>query len=82
MLNEFRIHSPHSQVPLNKQREAFNLPPAGKRKVILATNIAETSITVPDVEFVIDCGRAKPTHAAHAISTLLKAGGRVSKSVV
>jgi ATP-dependent helicase HrpB len=38
------------------QRAAFVPAPAGKRKVILSTNIAETSITIPGVRVVIDSG--------------------------
>src|SRR5436190_15618062 len=39
--------------------QVFRPAPRNTRKIILATNIAETSITVPGVRFVIDCGKAK-----------------------
>lgn len=49
----------HSQVPRDEQRKAFATTPNGITKIIMATNIAETSITINDVVFVIDSARAK-----------------------
>ncbi|KAK4459617.1 P-loop containing nucleoside triphosphate hydrolase protein [Cladorrhinum samala] len=50
----------YGQLSMEAQHEAFQ-PIKGNfaRKIVLATNIAETSVTVPGVRFVIDCGKAK-----------------------
>ena len=37
------------------------MPKDGRRKVVVGTNIAETSITIPDCVYVIDTGRLKET---------------------
>ena len=46
---------------LGIQRLIFEKPEDGVRKIVLATNMAETSITINDVVFVVDCGKAKET---------------------
>lgn len=51
----------HASLLPAEQRRVFLSPPKGKRKVIAATNVAETSITIEDVVAVIDTGRVKET---------------------
>ena len=49
----------HGELDLGAQRAAIDPAPAGKRKVVLATNIAETSLTIDGVRVVIDAGLAR-----------------------
>jgi ATP-dependent RNA helicase DHR2 len=46
-------------LPQHAQQRIFQSAPPNTRKVILSTNIAETSVTVPGVRFVVDTGKAK-----------------------
>lgn len=46
----------HGELDLAAQRAAIEPAPAGRRKVVLATNIAETSLTIDGVRVVIDAG--------------------------
>ncbi|XP_077537769.1 ATP-dependent RNA helicase TDRD9-like [Haemaphysalis longicornis] len=48
------LHPLHSTVTQQEQQMVFQAPPKGHRKIILSTNIAESSITVPDIKYVID----------------------------
>jgi ATP-dependent RNA helicase DHX57 len=57
-LHALPLHA--SLLPI-EQKRVFPLPPPGKRKVIAATNVAETSITIEDIVAVIDTGRVKET---------------------
>ncbi|KAL0581610.1 hypothetical protein V5O48_000426 [Marasmius crinis-equi] len=56
---KFSIHLLHSSIPLAEQQVIFEPPPEGVRRIILSTNIAETSVTIPDVVYVVDTGRLK-----------------------
>ncbi|ERN01629.1 pre-mRNA-splicing factor ATP-dependent RNA helicase DEAH10 [Amborella trichopoda] len=49
----------YSALPSEQQMQVFRPAPDGFRKVILATNIAETSVTIPGIRFVIDTGLVK-----------------------
>lgn len=57
--SKFSLHVLHSTIPLAEQQIIFDPPPAGIRRIILSTNIAETSVTIPDVVYVVDTARIK-----------------------
>ena len=49
----------YSLLPSSEQQRVFEDPPENTRLVVVATNVAETSITIPNIKYVVDCGRAK-----------------------
>ena len=53
------LHLLHGELPLEAQDAALRPAPAGRRRVILATSIAETSLTIEGVRVVIDGGFAR-----------------------
>jgi len=57
----FIVYTIHSQINTTDQKKMFERPPKNVRKIILSTNISETSITIDDVGFVIDSGKVKET---------------------
>ncbi|KAK2888162.1 ATP-dependent RNA helicase DHX29 [Channa argus] len=64
----------HSTLSSKDQASAFTVPPAGVRKIVLSTNIAETGVTIPDVVFVIDTGKTKENkyHESSQMSSLVE----------
>ncbi|XP_071450252.1 3'-5' RNA helicase YTHDC2-like [Hetaerina americana] len=56
---KFNLFILHSNMQTIDQRRVFHPSPASIRKIILSTNIAETSITIDDVMYVIDSGKVK-----------------------
>ena len=49
----------YSLLPSHKQARVFESPPEGTRLCVIATNVAETSLTIPGIKYVIDSGRQK-----------------------
>ncbi|KAM3938487.1 putative ATP-dependent RNA helicase DHX37 isoform 2-T2 [Leptodactylus fuscus] len=49
----------YSLLAPEKQAKVFRPPPSGTRVCVVATNVAETSLTIPGIKYVVDCGKVK-----------------------
>nr|WP_221281990.1 ATP-dependent helicase HrpB [Chiayiivirga flava] len=54
-----RVLPLHGELPVEAQSAALQPDPDGRRRVVLATNVAESSVTLPGVRVVIDAGLAR-----------------------
>ncbi|ETN40058.1 uncharacterized protein HMPREF1541_04333 [Cyphellophora europaea CBS 101466] len=57
--HNWEVHTLHSSFSTSDLERAFAAPPPGHRKIVLATNIAETGLTIPDITAVIDTCKEK-----------------------
>jgi len=60
----------HGELEPSEQQRCFAPPPAGKVKVIVSTNVAQTSVTIPDIDAVIDSGIERRVELADGIEGL------------
>ncbi|KAF9438878.1 putative ATP-dependent RNA helicase DHR1 [Entomortierella beljakovae] len=52
----------YSLLKSEEQMKVFQPPPPGSRLCVIATNVAETSITIPNIKYVVDSGKSKERH--------------------
>lgn len=63
-LDSLHILPLYALLNTDEQQRVFQPPPPGKRLCIVATNVAETSITIPGIKYVVDTGRVKAKRLA------------------
>jgi ATP-dependent RNA helicase DHX37/DHR1 len=54
----------YSMLPQAQQMLVFEPPPPGHRLCVVATNVAETSLTIPNIRYVVDTGKVR-RHLGH-----------------
>jgi HrpA-like RNA helicase len=70
----------YGRLSKEEQERVFDPPPAGKQKIVISTNIAETSVTIADVTAVIDSGLAKLNYYSNRTYTSSLIESPVSKA--
>jgi ATP-dependent RNA helicase DDX35 len=55
----------YATLPPEEQMVIFDPPPRDTRKVIFSTNIAEASVTIDGIKYVVDCGFVKVSQIAY-----------------
>lgn len=75
-LRNFEINILHGSIKLEEQRRILN--PGPRRRIILSTNVAESSITIPSVDCVVDSGLEKNSVAENKIGFKRLEVGRIS----
>lgn len=60
----------HGQLDRIEQAQCFKPPPAGKVKVVVSTNVAQTSVTIADIDAVVDSGVERRTELVDGIEGL------------
>ncbi|KAG1669651.1 3'-5' RNA helicase YTHDC2 [Nymphon striatum] len=78
--SKFVLYTLHSSMQTSDQKKVFKRPPKGVRKIILSTNIAETSVTIDDIVYVVDCGKVKQKSYNSSTKVTLLAPVWISKS--
>ncbi|KAG0142686.1 hypothetical protein CROQUDRAFT_673415 [Cronartium quercuum f. sp. fusiforme G11] len=71
-MTQMKICPLYAKLPPAQQQHVFAKAPPHTRKFVLATNVAETSITIPGVAYVIDCGivKVKRFHSMSGVEEL------------
>ncbi|WP_127959058.1 ATP-dependent helicase HrpB [Serratia microhaemolytica] len=72
----------YGALPLSQQQQAIQPALAGRRKVVLATNIAETSLTIEGITLVIDCGFEHVAHYDERSGLTRLSSQRISQSAM
>lgn len=82
LYNDLMILPIYGALPMEDQQRIYDETPKFYRKVILATNVAETSLTIGGIVHVIDCGFYKETeyNARSGVTSLIRK--RITKVLV
>jgi ATP-dependent helicase HrpB len=79
---DVELHRLHGTLEPTAQRAAIAAPPPGRRKVVLATSIAETSLTLDGVRIVVDSGLARRPRYDRAAGVTRLVTERASQAAV